>query len=80
MLDINTATEMKNVFGTSVDWIWSMKDSVGLMMSIETSKTEKKKKQGKTEREKRSKCPIIKLTYIYWEFQRNKKEKSKYLK
>lgn len=39
MLDINTATEMKNVFGTSVDWIWSMKDSVGLMMSIETSKT-----------------------------------------
>lgn len=43
MLDINTATEMKNVFGTSVDWIWSMKDSVGLMMSIETSKTEKKK-------------------------------------
>lgn len=43
MLDINTATEMKNVFGTSVDWIWSMKDSVGLTMSIETSKTQKKK-------------------------------------
>lgn len=53
MLDINTATEMKNVFGTSVDWIWSMKDSVGLMMSIETSKTEKKKKNRERQSEKR---------------------------